>query len=36
MSAENKKSFTKIVLKDNHLVNGKIVPKGHIILFKKK
>jgi hypothetical protein len=28
-------SYEKIILKDNHIIDGTIIPKGNIILVKK-
>lgn len=35
MADQKKASYEKVVLKDSHLVNGKIIPKGYILLIKK-
>jgi hypothetical protein len=31
----NTTNYTKVILKDKHLIDGKIIPKGYIILIKK-
>jgi hypothetical protein len=30
-----KKDYNKIILKDNHFINGKIIPKGYVIITRK-